>query len=69
MSKVVLTGSLKERNEDKARLINVTEEDVAKAEKVLVDNGIEEDEAACVLQALGYVLLGVEVYPNEITIG
>lgn len=36
---------------------------VAKAEKVLVDNGIEEDEAATVLQTIGYVLAGIELYP------
>lgn len=36
-----------------------------KAEKVLVDNGIEEDEASTVLQALGYVLLDQELYPEE----
>lgn len=36
-----------------------------KAEKVLVDNGIEKDEASTVLQALGYVLLDEELYPEE----
>lgn len=34
------------------------------AESVLVDNGIDEDEASTVLQALGYVLLGKELYPE-----
>ncbi len=67
MTKIILTGSLKERNENTARLVNVSEEDVAKAQQVLIDNGIDEDEADCVLQALGYALLGVELYPNEIT--
>ena len=32
------------------------------AEKVLVDNGIEEDEASTVLQAVGYTLLDTELY-------
>ena len=32
------------------------------AEKVLVDNGIEEDEASTVLQAVGYTLLDAELY-------
>lgn len=36
-----------------------------KAEKVLIDNGIEKDEASTVLQALGYVLLDEELYPEE----
>lgn len=31
----------------------------------LVDNGIERDEAATVLQALGYILLNVELFPEE----
>ena len=34
---------------------------VEAAEKVLVDNGIEEDEASTVLQAIGYALLDVEL--------
>jgi len=37
--------------------------DVARAEKVLIDNGIEADEAAIVLQAIGYTLLNTELYP------
>lgn len=36
-----------------------------KAEQVLIDNGIEKDEASTVLQALGYVLLDTELYPEE----
>lgn len=35
---------------------------VEAAEKVLVDNGIEEDEASTVLQAVGYALLDAELY-------
>ena len=35
---------------------------VEAAEKVLIDNGIEEDEASTVLQAIGYTLLDVELY-------
>ena len=66
MEKIILTGSLKERNENKARLVNVTDFDIKKAEQVLKDNGIEDDETACVLQAIGYALLGVELYPNEL---
>lgn len=32
------------------------------AEQVLIDNGIDKDEASTVLQALGYVLLDTELY-------
>lgn len=38
---------------------------IKKAEQVLVDNGIEEDEADTVLQAVGYTLLDVELYPDN----
>jgi hypothetical protein len=38
---------------------------LAAAEKVLVDNGIEEDEASTVLQAVGYALLDTELYPDD----
>lgn len=37
----------------------------SKAEQCLIDNGIEPDEASVVLQALGYILLDEELYPNE----
>lgn len=36
-----------------------------RAEQVLIDNGIEPDEAPIVLQAIGYVLLDTELYPEE----
>lgn len=36
----------------------------SKAEQCLIDNGIESDEAAVVLQALGYILLDEELYPE-----
>lgn len=35
------------------------------AEKILVDNGIEEDEASTMLQAIGYALLDTELYPEK----
>lgn len=40
-------------------------ERIKSAEKCLIDNGIEPDEALIVLQALGYILLDAELYPNE----
>lgn len=43
----------------------VTDEDVSRAEQVLIDNGIDPDEADTVLQAIGYTLLDAELYPEE----
>ena len=44
--------------------IVITEDQRDSAEKVLIDNGIAEDDACSVLQALGYVLLNEELYPD-----
>ena len=44
---------------------NITKADIRKAEKVLIDNGIDKDEADVVLQAIGYVLLDTELYPED----
>lgn len=41
----------------------VTKENVVAAFKVLVDNGIEPDEAGTVLQSLGYALVDTELEP------
>ena len=38
-----------------------TPEAIRKSEQVLIDNGIEPDEASVVLQALGYTLFGIEI--------
>lgn len=35
---------------------------VKKAEQILIDNGIEADEAETVLQAIGYALIDSELY-------
>lgn len=43
----------------------ITEENIKRAQQVLVDNGIEPDEANEVLQAIGYVLLDVELFPES----
>ena len=42
----------------------ITQDKVRMAEQILINNGIEEDEADAVLQALGYVLLDTELYPE-----
>lgn len=43
----------------------IFDERISKAEQCLIDNGIEPDEAPIVLQALGYILLDEELYPEE----
>ena len=43
--------------------MKITADSVKAAEKVLADNGIEEDETQSVLQAVGYALADVELYP------
>ena len=43
----------------------VKRSDIDGAEGVLIDNGIHPDEAMMVLQAIGYVLLGEELYPED----
>lgn len=42
----------------------VSDESIKAAEQVLIDNGIEPDEAWIVLQAIGYALFGEELYPE-----
>lgn len=37
---------------------------IDKAIKCLIDNGIDKDEAEIVLQALGYILLDEELFPE-----
>lgn len=44
----------------------INEEQINKAMRCLVDNGIEIDEACTVLQALGYIFLDVELFPEEV---
>lgn len=43
----------------------ITQEQIKKAEQCLIDNGIDENEACTVLQALGYILLDAEFYPED----
>lgn len=44
---------------------HITPQDIEEAEQCLIDNGIEPDEAYIVLQAIGYILLNVELYSEE----
>ena len=43
----------------------ITKTQINKAMQCLIDNGIDEDEACTVLQALGYILLDEELFPKE----
>lgn len=44
----------------------ITKVDIDNALKVLRDNGIDEDEAATVLQAIGYTLIDTELFPEPV---
>lgn len=44
---------------------SIGKEQIKRAEQVLIDNGIEPDEASTVLQAIGYTLLDTELYKEE----
>lgn len=49
---------------DEASTSRVAVEKVAAAKQCLVDNGVEPDEAETVLQALGYILMDKELFPE-----
>lgn len=40
----------------------ISELDIKKAEYCLTDNGVSKDDVEVVLQALGYILLDMELY-------
>ena len=42
----------------------MNETKIKKTIQCLIDNGIEKDEAEVVLQALGYILLDEELFPE-----
>lgn len=46
-------------------LRSIPECQVRKAEQILADNGIDPDEVSTALQAVGYALLDVELYPGN----
>ncbi len=46
-------------------ITDIKETNLKRAEQVLIDNGIEPDEAMIVLQAIGYTLLDAELYPDN----
>ena len=45
--------------------VSITQQKIQLAEQCLIDNGIDRDEAPVVLQALGYILLDQELYPEQ----
>lgn len=45
--------------------MNIAEDRIKSAEQILIDNGVEADEASTVLQALGFALLDEDLYPPK----
>lgn len=43
----------------------IDEKRIEAAEQILIDNGIQGDEVCVVLQAIGYALLDMELYPES----
>lgn len=47
-------------------LATITDDDIKSAVGVLIDNGVDADGAVDVLQAIGYVLIDTELFPEPI---
>lgn len=43
---------------------SISNEAIEKTKQVLIDNGVDDDEADTVLQAIGYTLLDTELQPG-----
>ena len=43
----------------------ITDDNITKSLQVLIDNGIDEDEAEVVLQAIGYTLIDTELFEDN----
>lgn len=54
-----------EWNVEEVELPIPTDDKIKATEQILIDNGVDEDEANTVLQAVGYALLDTELYPEE----
>lgn len=50
---------------DVISLVGISKDRIKEAEQCLINNGVEEDEADTVLQALGYILLDEELYGED----
>lgn len=44
--------------------MRIDQDKIKKAEQILADNGIDQDEVDTVLQAIGYALLDKELYTS-----
>lgn len=44
----------------------ITDNKINATMQCLIDNGIDEGEACVVLQAIGYILLDEELFPEEV---
>ena len=53
-----------EKEKDYVPAARIPENKIRDAERILVDNGIDKEEAWVVLQAVGYALLDEELYPE-----
>lgn len=56
-----ITKAITKKYEVKLETTTLNAEHIKRAMQVLIDNGIEEDEAGVVLQAIGYTLLDTEL--------
>ena len=54
-----------EWNIEEIDVIPIDTKKLKATENVLIDNGIDADEADVVLQAIGYTLLDTELYPED----
>lgn len=61
--KAILMKDTKRKGGIVVKRVEITSEDIVRSKQILIDNGIEEDEADSVLQALGYTLIDTELYP------
>ena len=43
----------------------ISDDNITKSLQVLIDNGIDEDEAETVLQAIGYTLIDTELFEDK----
>lgn len=46
--------------------VTINDESIRRTKGVLIDNGIDPDEAEDVVQAIGYTLIDTELFPNKI---
>ena len=45
--------------------VSISQDQIDECEHILIENGVDPDDAYVVLQAIGYVLLDAELYPED----